>query len=107
MTKDEVAALAKDKGDEELAAIGAKYGAVNLACDYEGLDKSTAHKSDEFSRSNPFVHFALRDGTVEAVTKELTHPEAVRVGLATGNLELPHADHVHNDPITQTVFKGE
>ena len=112
MTKDEVAALAlndrkEQKPDEELALVAAKYGAVNLACDFEGLDRETPHKSDEFLRANPFVHFALRDGTVQAVTKELSHPDAVKAGLIAGGSEVPHAGHADNQPVTHTVFKGE
>lgn len=102
MTKDEAAQLAAGKDDEALAALCAKHGPAVLACAHEGLDGSVAHKSDEFSRSNPYVHFAIRAGVVEAVTKEIPYPEAARL-----NYEAPRSEHADNLPVTSTVFKGE
>jgi hypothetical protein len=73
MKREQVAALAKGKDDVELHEVGRKYGLLNLACDFDGVDATAEpHKSEQFTRENPFVHLAIREGHIQAVKQDVS-----------------------------------
>lgn len=102
MSQESVRALSP-QSDEEIAALGRKYGLLPLACEWEGLPLTESYKTTDFSRENPYVHHCWREGHVGRVTRERM-PER----------EEPACIEVKGDgklgsvlPITETVFKGE
>lgn len=104
MKPEQVAALAAGKDDVELYEIGRKYGLLNLACDFDGVDAiQGSHISEMFTRANPFVHLAIREGFVTASVADISNMQ--RFG---GNKVSPSIDHAGEPlPIHRTVFKGE
>lgn len=99
MTQTEVKTLASGKSDGELHLLGRKYGLHTLACQWEGLDPAREdYKTTDFSRENPFVHLAWREGHVARVIEQ-----AIPIA---GESYIPGADGKPL-PVTRTMFKGE
>jgi hypothetical protein len=104
MTKAEVVELAKDKDDVELQAVGRKHGLLNLACYFDGVALTpTPHKSSQFTRENPFVHLAIREGFVERATKDISKFREFQ-----GNpVSVSFNAEGEQAPIEHVIFRGE
>lgn len=110
MTKDQVAKLAEGKDDVELHTVGRKYGLLNLACDFDGVDPTAeSHKSDQFTRANPFVHLAIREGHVQAVVRDVSNNKKVKCRTTGEDMPVYTSSNLEGEelPIHETLFKGE
>jgi len=113
MTREQALQLAAGKDDVELQAVGRKYGLLNLACAVDGVDPTAEpHTSDQFTRDNPFVHLAIREGHVQATKRDVSHLKRVKDPKSGREVEVhtskaPEHDGGGELPIEQTVFKGE
>src|SRR4051794_3882707 len=114
MNKEQAAKLAEGKDDFDLEhQVGRKYGLLNLACAFDGVDVAAPdHKSDQFTRANPYVHLAIRAGHIKPVVADVSTYRAVKCP-STGKAMKIHAsatgeaDGNQPLPIYQTLFKGE
>jgi len=105
MDKAKVAELANGKDDVELAAIARKYGSLPLACDFDRVDiTEEPHTSKQFTRENPFVHLAIREGHVTPDLEDISNLRKLDDGTSVSPSLGPDGAEM---PIHRTVFKGE